>query len=285
MKNLFLIALILLITQSDSHFRIAYPPARSTDTGIKDPYPCGPYTFWQDGTNKTTLSPGIVTIVLAETINHIGAPYRVAISVGSDNYFDSLVLVDHIPHEDLGSDNEGDTTPKMLMFNVTIPDINCTQCSMQVLDMMTDKITGCCSYPFTNSNYQTCPSVYHSCSDIIITGQMDPMEYLNSFNYTGPCGPYTQQSGTWIQEEDGAWILNPIIHVSNNCMGYQSNCTNRQTQTTGIITDGTVSNTVSSSIDLETTRGNTWTNGSFHKHMEISSLLLFFIIIITIKIF
>lgn len=102
-------------------------------------------------------------IEVTETVNHGGAPMRVAISMGNDDGFNDHVLLSHIPHPDgLGS------TPYKIRFTVDIPNVKCDQCSLQVLSIMTDKIGTCCEYPST-AGY-SCPSVYHTCANIKING-------------------------------------------------------------------------------------------------------------------
>jgi len=240
------IALLFTLDASFAHQRWVYPTPRSEDTGNKGPYPCGPYPFWSGSTPKTTLSPGVQTLHWEEVINHIGAPFRMALSIGDDCNYDNVVLLDHIPHNDNGGGST--TTPKPYLWNVTIPDINCPKCALQMLCMMTDKITTgtCCPYPFGDSN-EICFSVYHSCADVTITGSMDPDVFLASYKNPGPTGQYTQESGTWTQRNGGWWLdsytpFNPATcpaynpQIPTNCTAYQSS--------TGSSTGAPTSNTM-----------------------------------------
>jgi len=65
---------------------------------------------------------------------------------------------------------------------------------------MTDKIASgaCCAYPAAIGSTAVCDSVYHSCANVIITGTQKPADFAASYTYSGPCGPYTQQSGVRI---------------------------------------------------------------------------------------
>lgn len=95
-----------------------FPIPRSDFTGLKT-YPCGGFIF---GTgHKTALKPGVMNIEWEETVNHIGSPFRIALSYNDDEKFEKFILVDHIPHNDQG----GGTfeQPKNYTLNVTIPDI------------------------------------------------------------------------------------------------------------------------------------------------------------------
>lgn len=50
---------------------------------------------------QTSISPGALEVRFRETVNHNGAPYRLALTYESDTHFDALVLLDHIPHNDM----------------------------------------------------------------------------------------------------------------------------------------------------------------------------------------
>jgi hypothetical protein len=177
-----------------AHARWKYPVARSTDTGIKGPYPCGYESFFGPNQAVTTLTANsVVTLQWEETISHTGAPFRIALSYDDDSKYDKIVLFDHIPHNDQGG---GDfSNPKGYSLNFTIPDISCSNCSLQLVNPMTDKIAAgsCCSYPTVNSNY--CVSVYHSCANIVIKGGSKTVQNFAA-SYTNPstCDMYTQES-------------------------------------------------------------------------------------------
>ena len=51
-----------------------------------------------------------------ETINHNGAPYRVAFTFGNDTLYEEYVLYDHIPHNDQGT---GTLLPSRAMFSIS----------------------------------------------------------------------------------------------------------------------------------------------------------------------
>ncbi len=48
------------------------------------------------------MYPGWQAIEFRETINHNGAPYRLALSFNDDDNFNTHVLLDQIPHNDEG---------------------------------------------------------------------------------------------------------------------------------------------------------------------------------------
>lgn len=87
-------------------------------------------------------------------MNHVGAPYRIALNIlgqndPDDDGFEQHILLDHIPHNDLGStaENGGERGDvgwgKYHAVEVDIPDINCTRtagsprCVLQLVQVMT----------------------------------------------------------------------------------------------------------------------------------------------------
>jgi hypothetical protein len=96
-----LILFSIFIIYTVCHVRWVSPKPRSDNSGIKK-YPCGNDAFWGNGQPITTLKPGVNIVHYEETINHIGAPFRFALSVGNDNNYDKYILLDHLPHNDLG---------------------------------------------------------------------------------------------------------------------------------------------------------------------------------------
>lgn len=114
-------------------------------------------------------------------------------------------------------------TTDMHAIEVEIPDIDCPKCSIQVLNIMTDKIgEQGCTYPgqpggwlkltqlihplLGAANTIACPSVYHTCANVIITGSIPAAEYTHELETI--CGPYAP--GTALE-----WSLdNSILNFS-----------------------------------------------------------------------
>ncbi len=83
-----------------------------------------------------------------ESIEHRGSPWRFAISINDDSNYESHILLNHIPH----NDGEGPRTSRNYLFyalTLEIPDIDCPSCSLQMINPMTDKISGggTCNFP------------------------------------------------------------------------------------------------------------------------------------------
>lgn len=155
------------------------------------------------------LSPGPQLLEWADVVAHPGAPYRIALSVNGDAGFDGWILLDHIPHN-----NDGVTTfasPKHHVFNVTIPNIDCPLCTLQIINLMTDKLRAKnmtqCSYPPTSGVPPVCFSVYHSCADVTISGTIDPADYVHTNPSNANATYFPDETATWLQRDDGKWCL------------------------------------------------------------------------------
>lgn len=90
-----------------------------------------------------TLKPGWTTLNFEESIPHLGSPFRIAIL--DHDEVPRVVLLDHIPHNDAATNSDKYNETKFIQtkISVNIPDIKCTQCVMQLLYIMTDKIVKC----------------------------------------------------------------------------------------------------------------------------------------------
>lgn len=75
-----------------------------------------------------------------------------------------IVLLDHIPHNEQSFPTAGDeSTYVEYKMSVNIPDVNCEQCVLQLLYVMTDKTVSC--------NIETC---YYNPDDAACKGSTDP---------------------------------------------------------------------------------------------------------------
>lgn len=89
-----------------------------------------------------------------ETINHPGW-FRIALGDENDQGFDQNVLLDMIPHSEEGVPSY--ENPRPYTANVTIPNRTCERCTLQLIQVMTDK-------SMIGGMYQ----MYFSCADVTI---------------------------------------------------------------------------------------------------------------------
>jgi hypothetical protein len=178
MKRLFLVGALLVPSLASAHIHLTYPLSR-TDNALGDPQKdehCGTLT-WDRAANASrvqTFAPGAtITVLWSETINHQGwyriafqpngevfgippastgpngaggaSNYPTANQEGPDGNNNSIVLKDRIP--------DGTTS-----MQITLPNMECTNCTLQLIQVMTDTAT-----------YEPATDIYFNCSDIVLS--------------------------------------------------------------------------------------------------------------------
>lgn len=102
---------------------------RSSSDSLKTA-PCGGVA---KTAQPTILSPGAsVTLNWEETIEHPGW-FRIAFSPAADLGFDDHILLDRIP------DRNSYITSRFYSATVTLPQTTCTDCTLQLIQVMTDR--------------------------------------------------------------------------------------------------------------------------------------------------
>ena len=199
-----LLFLSFFISLVSSHARWTFPPQRSDDNGGLKEWPCGEglTDAFGDGVPLTTISPGEMSVLFAETINHGGSPYRIALSHGGDGRYHDYVLFDHIPH------NEEGTTPKEHQVEILIPDVSCTEedrCALQLIQVMTDKFTEPCQPTDLENSCGQRGFVYFSCANVVITGSEDVSSlesiYQSWTNDDSPTPYVPNEIAKWVERE------------------------------------------------------------------------------------
>lgn len=149
---------LLLCATAQAHIAVTSHETRHGKFELKSA-PCGAETT-ERGTAIYTYLPGeTIQIDFDEYIDHPGH-YRVAFDAdGTDDFvdpagFDDLytndaVLLDGIEDREDG----GDYT-----IDVTLPDVECTNCTLQIMQVMTDKP------PYGDGN-----DLYYECIDLVLS--------------------------------------------------------------------------------------------------------------------
>jgi len=202
-----------------AHAVVSLPEPRYDAADKLKAYPCGQtlasgvpqYNNWESGTPVTVMYPGWQAIEFRETINHNGAPYRLALSFNDDDNFNTHVLLDQIPHNDEGTTSG---SGKMHRVWVDVPDVDCrspNRCSLQLIQVMTDKfpagyrcLPGELATSCGNANY-----VYFSCANVEIqgSGTFPPAEFYKSFDGATSAEGWVGVSTSWRQGNDGVWEI------------------------------------------------------------------------------
>merc|ERR1719203_823179 len=157
-----LLGVVAMTRPSTAHMKFVYPPPREDKANIKAG-PCGDSDFSIG--EVTELAPNsVVRLEIIETIYHSGAPYRIALSGVSNDSYSDCILLNHVPQH---TSNAKAT----LFIDLEIPDVDCSECALQIISFMTDKIDegATCEY-LPDGQSGTCFSNYHSCANVAIAG-------------------------------------------------------------------------------------------------------------------
>mgnify|MGYP001273078717 CR=1 FL=1 len=127
------------------HARLTSPTPRNNNAGIKTG-PCGGLA--RSSTPTNVQGGKMLTVNWEETINHPGK-FIISLSMKDDLNFAQNILKQVVDTQDNGS------TPHVYTTQVLIPDINCSTCTLQLIQSMEEN--------------PTAPTYYYSCADINIT--------------------------------------------------------------------------------------------------------------------
>lgn len=155
MRLLASLAVLLTPALASAHIQLMSPLPRtlSLKTG-----PCGDATTPRSA-NPTVLPPGAtITVTWKETINHPGH-YRVSFDNDGVDFTVPLSFTDTTQTENVLVDAIPDTAIANDTYNqeITLPDIECENCTIQVIQMMTDKP------PYGDGN-----DIYFQCADVAL---------------------------------------------------------------------------------------------------------------------
>jgi hypothetical protein len=166
-RSLGLLSTLVFASPAVAHVRMDYPPTRYPDPGpegdvnadLKDG-PCGRPNDSRttDESRITTLEAGAtITVEFRETVRHAGW-YRIAFLEDGQDFPEpptsgmapttatAPILLDGIPDGERGM---------TFTAEVTLPNTPCTNCTLQLIQVMTDR------NPFES---------YYTCADLILTG-------------------------------------------------------------------------------------------------------------------
>ena len=170
MRNLFVVVALLVPSVAGAHIQLMYPPARTTM--LKNRH-CGDPAAPRSANPKVLLPGSPLTVVWYETIEHPGH-YRISFDNDGTDFFvppnttattvgmDPTVMIDLIP------DVQGNFPAQGRRYEqtITLPNIECTNCTLQVTQMMTDKP------PYTTT--PTSDDIYYQCADLILSSSAPP---------------------------------------------------------------------------------------------------------------
>lgn len=151
------VAALLLAPEAGAHISLKFPPPR--DAALKAG-PCGTAGSVR-GSTVTAFKPGEkITVTWTETVDHPGH-FRISFDDdGNDSFVDPKSYDDLNTAPSVLVDNIADKSGSMQMYSqeITLPNKECSNCTLQVLQLMSDKP------PFGDGN-----EFYYQCADIVIS--------------------------------------------------------------------------------------------------------------------
>jgi hypothetical protein len=164
MRWLVVVSLVLVPSVASAHIALTFPAPRTTSQKLAV---CGASGSVR-GTNVTTFAPGsTITVTWKETVDHPGH-YRIAFDDDGQDFpipttttpgattGMPTVLVDPI------ADVQGSVAGgRVYNQDITLPNIECTTCTLQLIQLMTDKP------PYTIDAASN--DIYYQCADITLS--------------------------------------------------------------------------------------------------------------------
>lgn len=145
--------LCLVSLPAIAHIQLDYPAARTTSQKTT---PCGAAGSVR-GQTVTRLRAGDTLIVRwRETINHPGH-YRISFDDDGQDFVEPASFTDFYTNNTVLHDNIADKSGGEYTFEMTVPNVSCTNCTLQVVQVMTDKA------PYGDGN-----DLYYQCADLEI---------------------------------------------------------------------------------------------------------------------
>lgn len=162
MRSLFALSIAattatLVTSTASAHIRLMSPAPRYLD---QKSGPCGRALNDVRGGTVTTFQPGeTITVRWQETIGHPGH-FRISFDAdGQDDFIDPASYTDFYTNDSVLLDDIPDQTgTQIYQLEITLPDIECENCTLQVVQVMTDKP------PYTVGGND----LYYQCADLIL---------------------------------------------------------------------------------------------------------------------
>lgn len=132
----------------------------------------GPCGVAERGTNVTTFRPGeTITVQLNETINH-PSHYRIAFNPDGDDFEDPTSKDDkdgkhpHVLLDDITDDEAAKQSVK-----VTLPNVTCDNCTLQLIQVMYDKAGNGFGGNDGSGGKADNDDLYYACADLVLKGE------------------------------------------------------------------------------------------------------------------
>lgn len=161
MRRRIVLAVLLGTSVASAHIALKSPTARTNDQVQLKVGPCGQNVNMRTN-NVTMFKPGqTITVSWDETINHPGH-YRISFDPNGTKFPDPASFTDYDSGATDLVDNIPDKTgmaPIAYTQQVKLPNVECTNCTLQLIQVMTDKP------PYGDGN-----DIYYQCADLVLNG-------------------------------------------------------------------------------------------------------------------
>jgi hypothetical protein len=157
--------------QAEAHVCMDFPISRvGPECTFRSPQKIGPCPVAGRTEHVNVFRPGeTITVRIRETINH-PSHYRIAFNPDGDEFQDPLAIDDigtHHPHVLL--DGIEDAPEAEQTVEITFPNIECENCTLQLIQVMYDKQAN--GFGGANGGPDDNDDLYYSCADIALRGE------------------------------------------------------------------------------------------------------------------
>lgn len=179
-------ALLLPATSASAHLGLVDPPSRYGQGTLKTG-PCGRLNGTRSA-NVTTVEAGsVLTLTFDEYIDHPGH-FRISFDDdGDDDFVDpactadcdtTTPTIDRYSNANVLLDGIADTAGGLTTIDVPLPNVECTNCTLQVIQVMYDKP------PYTLGGASD--DIYYQCADLILVRTPPPDAGVPDDSGVGP---------------------------------------------------------------------------------------------------
>jgi hypothetical protein len=173
LATLALTACLAYAPRAEAHICMDAPVSRvgpsCTAGSAQKPGPCGINT--RSTQYVTTFKPGeTITVEINETINH-GSHYRIAFNPSGDDFEDPTSKDDMSgTHPFVLLDGIMDATAAKQSVKVTLPNMTCDNCTLQLIQVMYDKGGNGFGGDDGPGGKEDNDDIYYACADIVLKG-------------------------------------------------------------------------------------------------------------------
>ena len=208
------VAIAASASVASAHVCLDAPIPRACDGAQQKQGPCGSRTG-RAPSKVTTFRPGeTITVRINERINH-PSHYRIAFNPNGDTFEDPTSREDNQgKHPHVLLDNIQDESAAQQSVKVTLPNITCNNCTLQLIQVMYDK--GGNGFAGNDGVGARGDDLYYACADIVLAG--DPVGGAAQVD-AGSDTPSTPDAGAPVTVNAAGVDSGPLALVGDSVSG------------------------------------------------------------------